>query len=108
MAVATKDAQVRTQDTSSTSAKGWVIDVLVGGLGGGLVGAITAVNIVVFSGIEDGYESSFGDIMDYSRFLALIVVAVLLAAPISAVFMLRKLRRSRRIPRPPMIENVST
>lgn len=97
MAPDTKTAEGK-RHAPSPSAKGWMIDLLMGGLGGGLAGAIVAVNIVIFSGIDDGYESSFGDVMDFNRFLGLTVLAVLLAAPISAISILRRLRRNRTRP----------
>lgn len=43
---------------------GWVIDVLIGVLAGGAIGLIAAVNIVIFAGPDDGYQSSVSDVFE--------------------------------------------
>ena len=75
--------------------RGWVIDILAGGLIGGVVGAIAAVNIVIFSGIDSGYESSLADVFSYNALVGLVAVFVLVGAPIAGVVIARRIRRTR-------------
>ncbi len=42
---------------------------------GAAVGAMVSVNPVILSGIDSGYESSLTDVLAYSRFGGLIVIA---------------------------------
>ena len=55
---------------------------LAGAIIGTAVGAVIAVNLVIFSGIDSGYESSITDVFAYNDFVGIIVVAVLAAGPI--------------------------
>jgi hypothetical protein len=80
---------------------GWAVDIIVGGLTGAVVGAILAVNVVIFSGIEDGYEASPGDVFEQNMIAGVLVVASLVAAPVFGVVALRRLRRSRTKPKRP-------
>lgn len=45
---------------------------VLGGAVGALVGAIAAVNIVIFSGIEDGYEATPAQVFDESPVVGII------------------------------------
>ena len=82
-------------DTRSGSVKGWLLDIVVGGFGGSIVGAIVAVNVVIYSGIDDGYEAGPNAWFGYSPVLGIAVIALLVLPPIWAIFMMRKLRRNR-------------
>lgn len=73
----------------------WLIDVVVGGLLGGLAGAIVAVNVVIYTGIEDGYEASLADVFAQNTLVGLLTVGLLLAGPIVGVTMARRRRRAR-------------
>jgi hypothetical protein len=64
-------------------------------------GTWTAVNVVIFSGIEDGYEASPGDVFEQNMIAGVLVVASLVAAPVFGVVALRRLRRSRTKPKRP-------
>jgi multisubunit Na+/H+ antiporter MnhB subunit len=55
----------------------------VGGLVGGVVGAIVAVNVVIYSGVDDGHEASPSEWFGYSPVLGIAVIALLAIAPIS-------------------------
>jgi integral membrane sensor domain MASE1 len=81
----------------SGSTKRWLLDIVVGGLGGAVVGAIVAVNVVIYSGIGDGYQASLGDWFGYSPVLGIAVIALLVAAPICGIIAMRKLRRNQTV-----------
>lgn len=74
---------------------GWLVDVLVGGIVGGVTGAIVAVNVVIFSGVDRGYEASLREVFGHSPFLGVVVVMVLAAGPVLGVLVARR-QRGRR------------
>jgi len=80
--------------------RGWLVDILAGGIIGGVVGAIVAVNFVIFSGIEDGYEASIAAVFRQNILIGLVTVAVLLAGPPLGVVVARRQRRKRIRPAP--------
>jgi len=80
--------------------RGWLVDILAGGAIGGAVGAIVAVNFVIFSGIEDGYEASIPAVFRQNVLIGLVTVAVLLAGPLLGVVMARRQRKKRTRPDP--------
>lgn len=75
--------------------RGWVIDVLVGGIVGGVAGAIVAVNVVIFAGVERGYEATIAEVFRESVPLGVLTIAVLAAGPILGVVIARAIRRQR-------------
>jgi len=76
--------------------RGWNIDVGLGGLLGGVIGAIVAVNLVIYSGIEDGYEASIPEVFSENLFVGLLTVGILCAGPVVGVIVARR-QRSRRM-----------
>ena len=84
------DLRSRTQ-----GRKGWLTDLLIGGISGGLIGAVVAVNVVIYSGIERGYEATIPEVFRESVFLGSFVVAILVAGPLAGVWIARRLRRQR-------------
>lgn len=77
------------------SGRGWLVDILVGGALGVIVGAIVAVNVVIYAGIEGGYEASIADVFRQNRLVGAVTVAILGAGPIFGVLVARRLRRRR-------------
>lgn len=75
--------------------KGWLADLAVGGLVGGLVGAVAAVNFVIFTGIEQGYEASLGEVFEHSLIAGVVTVMLLIAGPVLGVLTARRLRTRR-------------
>lgn len=75
-------------------ARGWLLDLVAGGLIGGLVGAIAAVNFVIYAGIEQGYEANLVEVFQHSRIAGIATVTILLAGPVLGVFAARRLRRT--------------
>jgi hypothetical protein len=75
--------------------RGWLADLVVGGITGGVVGAIAAVNFVIFTGIEGGYEATIADVFEQNAALGVVTVAILIAGPVLGVALARR-RRSRR------------
>lgn len=83
-------------DTRRDNARSWLLDGVVGGGLGGLLGAIAAVNVVIYSGVGGGYEANLGDVFQHNIFVGIAVVAILVAGPVLGVFVAR---RRRGIPR---------
>lgn len=75
--------------------RGWLIDVTLGGLVGGVVGAVAAVNFVIYVGIERGYEASIADVFKQNTLAGIVTVSVLILGPILGVLAARWLRRRR-------------
>ena len=71
---------------------GWLSDILIGGILGGIAGAIVAVNVVIFSGIEEGYEANIPDVFRQNALVGVVVVAILIAGPIVGVVTRRRMR----------------
>ena len=76
--------------------RGWITDVGLGGILGGIIGAIVAVNLVIYSGIEDGYEASLPDVFSENLLVGLLTVGILCAGPVVGVLVARR-QRSRRM-----------
>ena len=72
--------------------RGRLVDIVGGALLGGIVGAIAAVNFVVFLGPDAGYESSLGDVFADSVVVGVLTVALLLAGPVVGVLIARRAR----------------
>lgn len=73
-----------------TGHRARAVAVVVGGLVGAIAGAIAAVNLVIFAGVESGYESSPADVYRHSTLLGIAVTIVLLAGPILGVLAARR------------------
>ncbi len=86
--------------------RNWAIDLLVGGVVGGAVGAVAAVNIVIFSGMERGYESTIPDVFRQSVLVGVLTVVTLAAAPLVGVWIMRRRRWSLGDSTPPASSQV--
>ena len=75
--------------------RGWLVDILAGGIIGGVAGAIVAVNFVIYSGIEDGYEASIPAVFGQNVLVGLVTVTVLLTGPALGVIVARRFRKKR-------------
>ena len=85
---------VRMKTTPNQSTlRGWLVDLVIGGLTGGVVGAIVAVNVVIFAGPETGYEASLAEVFDHSPVVGGLTVAALVGGPVLGVGLARRLRR---------------
>jgi hypothetical protein len=74
------------------------VDVGVGGLIGGLVALIAAWNLLIYLGVEGGYEASLGDAFAHNPLVGALVAAVLAAGPVIGTSMARRQRRKRESP----------
>lgn len=54
------------------------------------VAAIVAINLVIFSGIEDGYEASLPEVFRQNVFVGILVVLILAIGPVAGVMIARK------------------
>ena len=72
----------------------WV-DVLVGGLIGAIVGAIVSVNIVIYSGVERGYQASPSEVFSHSPLVGMLSVLTFSAGPVAGILVARRQRRNR-------------
>jgi multisubunit Na+/H+ antiporter MnhB subunit len=81
--------------TASREGRGrrWARDAF-GLLAGGVVGAVVAVNVVIYSGIDRGYEASPAEVFDQNALVGVVVVVVLLAGPALGVALARRISRS--------------
>ncbi len=78
---------------TKSKAAVWLVDGLVGGGLGLLVAGIIAVNLVIFSGIDVGYEASIAEVFDYNPVVGVMVVAVLVLGPALGISLARARRR---------------
>lgn len=74
---------------------GWIVDALVGGIGGAVIGSIIAVNVIIFMGTDRGYEASLVDVFRHSAVAGVLTVAILAGSPVIGVVAARRVRRSR-------------
>ncbi len=81
--------------TPDGRTRAWVLDLVVGGTVGGVVGSIVAVNVVIFAGMDRGYESSPADVFEQNPLVGLLVLVVLLGGPVLGVMTARRIRRGR-------------
>lgn len=61
------------------------IRVVFGSVVGLVVGAIASVNVVIFGGIEDGYEASATEVFEQNALVGFIALVVLVAGPVIGV-----------------------
>lgn len=62
---------------------------------GGLVGLVVAVNVVIYSGIEEGYEADLADVFGQRPIVGLLVLSILVVAPVVGVLAARRIRLER-------------
>ena len=60
---------------------------------GALVGGLVAVNIVIFSGAERGYESSLSDVFEHSTIVGILAIVALAAGPVAGVLVFLRAQR---------------
>lgn len=66
---------------------------MIGGIVGGIIGGVVAVNVVIYSGIEPGYQASFPEVFRQNAFVGLVTVIILTGGPVAGVLVARWLRR---------------
>jgi hypothetical protein len=84
---------------STDKRLGWLVDMVVGIVVGGLLGGVVAVNLMIYSGVERGYEASLGQVFEHSALAGLVVVAALAAGPILGVVAMRRHRQKKNTTR---------
>jgi hypothetical protein len=72
------------------------MDLIIGGVVGGLLGGIAAVNLVIFSGIEPGYEATIPEIFAQNTLVGVLTLVLLGGGPVGGVVFARRSRRRRR------------
>jgi hypothetical protein len=82
-------------DVAPSNRRNWLVDILAGGLVGGFVGAIAAVNFVIYTGVDQGYEASLFEVFEYSVLAGVVTVLILVAGPVVGVLTARRMRRNR-------------
>lgn len=73
-----------------------MVDIVTGALAGGVIAAVVAVNIVIYSGIERGYEATIPEVFRQSPIVGITTVAILAAGPILGVLAARRIRHRRK------------
>jgi predicted transporter len=74
----------------------WLVDVVAGGILGGVVGGVVALNLMILSGVDNGYEASIAEVFDHQPVFGALVVAALVAGPVLGVFAARRWRQRHR------------
>jgi hypothetical protein len=74
----------------------WITDLVVGGGLGAVAAAIAAVNLILVWGVDQGYEASLRDVFDNSLLLGVLVVALLVAGPLTGLLIARRRRSAGR------------
>lgn len=69
---------------------------LLGAVIGGIVGAVLAVNILIFAGVEGGYEASLSDALDQRPVAAITALVVLVLSPLVGAFVAVERTRSSK------------
>lgn len=80
---------------STHSTRQWAVDIFAGGLLGMLFGWVVAVNVVIFSGVEGGYQAGVAEIFDKSFLLGVVVLIIFFAGPVLGVVVARRRRMLR-------------
>lgn len=75
--------------------RGWFVDLVVGGLGGLVIAGIVAVNLVIYLGVEGGYQAGLGDVFGHSVVLGTLVIGVVVGGPVLGVTYMRRQRQQR-------------
>lgn len=66
----------------------------MGGLAGGLAGAVVALNVMILSGVEQGYEAGLAGVFDRSVLAGTLAVGALVSGPVVGVLVSRWIPRS--------------
>ena len=84
------------RDSSDDDSPSWprtALHGLVGGLAGSVLAGVVAVNVVIFSGIDQGYEATLEELFDHNFVLGVGVTAILAAGPVVGAWL--RIRRIR-------------
>lgn len=73
----------------------WLFDHTLGAIAGAVAGAVIAVNIIIFSGISQRYETTIPQVFDESPTVGVIVLAMLIGGPVVGVYLASKFRSGR-------------
>lgn len=78
-----------------------LIAMIGGAAAGGIAGLVVAVNLVIYLGPDQGYESTIGEVFDHSTVLGFVAVAVVAAGPMAGIAIVRRSRRRQGEAIPP-------
>jgi hypothetical protein len=68
----------------------------LGALAGLVIASIVALNLHIFLGVEEGYMAGPTQIVERSSWLLVVDAVILVAAPVLAIILVVRLRRSRQ------------
>ncbi len=74
----------------------WIVDVVVGVTGGALIGVISALNLVIIAGPEQGYETTIPEAFEHHVLLGVLIVTMLIGGPVMGIIVTRRARERRR------------
>ena len=64
----------------------------MGAVVGAVVGLIAAVNVMIYSGVEDGYQAGLARLFEHNAVAGVAAVALLVAGPVAGVLIARRMR----------------
>ncbi len=76
--------------------QGWFFDLTVGASIGAIVGAIAAVNIVIFGGIDRGYEAGLSEVFEQNPLVGGLAAIAFATGTIGGVVIMRRQRAALR------------
>lgn len=87
--------EATTADREAQHRSGWVPDIIVGGLLGAVTAAVVVINLIIWAGPDQGYESTPGEVFDHSALLGVVAAAILVGGALLGVVVARSVRRRR-------------
>ena len=81
--------------TEGSSLRGWIVDLVVGGVLGVIGAAVIVFNLLIYLGVEGGYHAGIQGAFDHNKFTGVLVLATLVAGPLLGVLLARRRRASR-------------
>jgi hypothetical protein len=67
----------------------------LGAIAGAVVGALLAVNLVIYSGIERGYEATPAEVFEQRPVVGVVAAALIVVCPLAGMFVAVRVRSRR-------------
>ena len=73
-----------------------MLDLVIGGLAGAVVGGIVALNLIIFAGTDRGYQAGIGELFALRPLVAVTALAILAVSPIVGIVLAKRRGSPRR------------